>query len=222
MTRREEIKFSSSLRPSTRSNSVIPLSTIYEAKRDYTIRVLEISPATMFGRGDIARTPRLSHRRTILFWWNHCCPTIHAGSNPRRYARTIPKENSSWLLYAPCHSICGYTHTRPSDLRCYPTTPSASPPPPHLSLFLFFLPFVTPFLLSPPFSCCFVVLFINFVRDSYGTFTFFALAISNSIHPHTIHLSIQSIHTYTCLHHPYMFIELVNCRLILLARSSIV
>ena len=86
------------------------------------------------------------------------------------------KFKLAFPIYAPCRSICGYTHTRLSDILCHPTTPSASPLPLHISLFLFFffLPFVTPFYLSLPFSLLlFVVLFTNSVPNSYGTFFFF-------------------------------------------------
>jgi hypothetical protein len=196
--RREEIKISSSLRPSTRSDSVIPLSVKHDLRSKTRLR----NPCSgNFPRCDVW-TRRYRQNSPVItsendFFLVESLSPHHPCRFEPTTVRTYYPQGKFKLpssIYTPCHSICGYTHTRPSDLRCYPTTPSASPPPsPFLIPFLFsFLPFVTPFLLLPPFSCC----FLSFYSLILFQTVYFFCTCDIQFHTSPHHPSIHPIHTH--------------------------
>ena len=112
------------------------------------------------------------------------------------------KFKLAFPIYAPCRSICGYTHTRLSDILCHPTTPSASPLPLHISLFLFFFSFSFCLLLPHStfrrlFRCCFLLFYslILFQTVTVLFFFFFFFFCTCDIQFHTSPHH-PSIHTH--------------------------
>ena len=199
---KEEIKFSSSLRPSTRSDSVIPLNIKHDLRSETRLR------KSVSGSGNFPPLRYLDAEISPELPDDHIGERFRFGGiivapPARREPTTVrtyyPQGNSVWLfpymlLAAPSVDIRIrvrqiYAVIQPS-LPLYLLLPS-----PFLILFLFLFAFCYPFL-SPPFSCCFLLFYSLILFQSVTVPFFFALAISNSIHPHTIHLSIQSIHTY--------------------------
>ena len=223
---KEEIKFSSSLRPSTRSDSVIPLNVEHDLRSETRLRK-SVSGSGNFPRCDIW-TRKYRQNSPIITSANDFVLvgslSLHlSAGNPRRYARTIPKEiriGFSYICSLPLHlRIYAYASVRYTLSSNHPfrfTSSSASP-----LLILFLSAFCYPFLsFAAVFVLLFVVLFINSVPVSHSTLFFFCTCdIQFHTSPH--HPSIHPIHTYihacfTCLHHPYMFMELVNHKLMLL------